>query len=125
MTETEQRIKIAEIRGWTITLNMQRPPYKPVINGYLTTPSDDPCVPDYSIPDYPHDLNAIREACLWAIDNLWDSDQVERFTNALERRNPQSTFTLNGAFDPYDAAQIIIRATAADWCHAFLEATNP
>lgn len=72
-----------------------------------------------SVPDYLKDLNAIREVCLWAIDNLWDSDQVSDFAKHLERRHAYYIF------EPfYDTAQIIIRSTAEDWCYAFLKTSN-
>ena len=73
----------------------------------------------HGVADYLNDLNAIREACLWAIDNLWDSDQVETFAKYLASRHPHYLFDSD-----YDTAQIIIRSTAEDWCYAFLKTYN-
>lgn len=123
MTPEQQKIEIAEACGWTfITRDPKYPHRLPPLGK-----RDKHASP---LPDYLNDLNAIREACLWAIDNLWDSDQIERFTLEIERAQPSSSFTIGvkqfstKQFDPYDTAQIIIRSSAADWCRAFLAASN-
>ncbi len=70
-------------------------------------------------PDYINDLNAIRKACLWAIDNLWNYDQVEAFADHLASRRHDCWYSVT-----HEAAQIIIRSTAEDWCYAFLKTSN-
>lgn len=106
MKPESQRIAIAETCGFAEIHHL---------SGQLCYDS----IRSYAVPDYLNDLNAIREACLWAIDNLWDSDQVETFAKYLASRHPHYLFDSD-----YDTAQIIIRSTAEDWCYAFLKTYN-
>lgn len=90
------------------------------MNGSWTTEEIVACGAIHEMRDYLNDFNAIREACLWAIDNLWDSGQVSDFAKHLESRQRRYIFGpgLHGT------AQIILRSTAEDWCYAFLKTSN-
>lgn len=110
MNEEEQRIAIAKAHGWT-TKKLPNT-WDTDLDVYWISPTGDPkAYKNDSLPDYPHDLNAIH-AVLIVLTEPEQRICLGHIADIVGARE-------NAYLAPSFAA---LRATAAEWCEAFLRA---
>jgi len=110
MTEDHQRIKIAELRGWTEIVSIGYPDFN-TIQG--TSPTGHITL----IPSYTKNLNDIFEFLQYAYHNIMDCDQVEEFGKLFQGSHPHAVFlTSDGNIDYYDIAMALVDLKASVLC---------
>lgn len=112
MTQEEQRIAIAELRGW------RRLKSSPVLR-YWSHPDDDPEGNEENevftlemLPDYPNDLNACHEM----ENHLTEQQKIGYYHNLSLWREDTG--------EPTENLYEVVHATAAQRCEAFLKTIN-
>lgn len=114
MTEEQQRIRIAELRGWA-EINRVSSEKNSGLQGM--NPKGELMI----VPSYDHDLNAIFEFLQYAFHEIMDSDQVEEFGKLFQHSHPHAVFTNDDGVDYYDIGMALVDLKADVLCKNILK----
>jgi len=115
MTEEQQRIRIAELHGWTEIVRTNSGLY-----GGLRgiNPKGERMV----VPFYTRNFNDTFEFLQYAFHEIMDSDQVEEFGKMFQHSHPHAVFTnSDGEVDYYDIAMALVDLKADVLCKNILK----
>lgn len=114
MTEEQQRIRIAELRGWTEIVRINSGKF-----GGLRgiNPKGEKMI----VPFYTRNLNDIFEFLQYAFHNIMNSDEVEEFGKLFQSSHPHAVFSNDDGVDYYDIGMALVDLKADVLCKNILK----